>query len=108
MKPYRGKAESDGTGPFVGNIKSDRTKPHVVSAQSTAFLSVVACTVLYAVNHTERRLVRDSENEADATSFPVLTSHENNKEDVVGNERQTETRTNSHPSEQCWWTDKGV
>ena len=27
--------------------------------------------------------------------------HDNNKEDMVGNERQTETRTNSCPSQQC-------
>ena len=43
-KPYRDKAESDGRGPFVGDIESDRTKPQVETGQSTAFLSVVDCT----------------------------------------------------------------
>ena len=43
-KPYRGKAESDGRGPFVGDIESDRTKPQVENGPSTAFLSVVDCT----------------------------------------------------------------
>ena len=43
-KTYRGKAESDGTGPFVGDIESDQTKPQVETGQPTAFLSVVDCT----------------------------------------------------------------
>ena len=40
IKPYRGKAESDGTGSFIGDIESDLTKPQVESCHSTAFLSV--------------------------------------------------------------------
>ena len=43
-KPYRGNAESDGRGPFVGDIERDRTKPQVETGQSTAFLSVDDCT----------------------------------------------------------------
>ncbi|KAK2173586.1 hypothetical protein NP493_866g01020 [Ridgeia piscesae] len=43
-KPYRGNAESDGRGIFVGDIESDRTKPQVETGQSIAFLSVVDCT----------------------------------------------------------------
>ena len=43
-KPYRGKAESDGRGPLVSDIESDRTKPQVETGQSTAFLRVVDCT----------------------------------------------------------------
>ena len=42
--PYRDKTESDGRGPFVGDIESDRTKQQVETGQSTAFLSVVDCT----------------------------------------------------------------
>ena len=42
-KPYRGKAESDRRGPFVGDIESDQTKPQVETGQSTAFLIVVDC-----------------------------------------------------------------
>ena len=41
---YRGKAESDGRGPFVDDIESDQTKPQVETDQSTAFLSVGDCT----------------------------------------------------------------
>ena len=44
IKQYRGKAERDGRGPFVGDIENDRTKPQVETGQSTAFLSVVDCT----------------------------------------------------------------
>ena len=43
-KLYRDNAESDGRGPFVGDIESDRNKPQVETGQSTAFLSVVDCT----------------------------------------------------------------
>ena len=59
----------------------------------------------------KRRIVRNSESEADATSFQNRHGrlrHDNNKEDMVGNERQTDTGTNSRPSQQCWWTAKGV
>ena len=43
-KPYCDKAESDGRGPFVGDIESDQTNPQVETGQSTAFLNVVNCT----------------------------------------------------------------
>ena len=43
-KPYRGKAKRDETGPFLGDIESDRTKPQVESGQLAVFLSVFECT----------------------------------------------------------------
>ena len=56
--------ERGGTNPYRGKADSDRTKPQVESGQSTAFLSVVDCT-----HREERRLVRNSEREADETSL---------------------------------------
>ena len=63
-------------------------------------------SVTSKVTETNNRLVRNSESEADTTSFQ--NRHNNNKEDMVDNERQTETKTNSRPSQQCWWTAKCV